>query len=97
MLYKVVLNSATVDEMLKFDNFYKSYCPLLSCCAVDYDTVDESNFPSQLIKSTSTGFRTNVFCPIRQYAERNERVIGDDGKFTHSLTSDVMLCYECVS
>ena len=28
----------------------------------------------------------HVFFFTREYAKRNERVIGDDGKYTHSLT-----------
>ena len=43
MLFKVVLTSESVDEVLKCDHSNKSYWPVLSCGAVYYAVQGDSN------------------------------------------------------
>ena len=44
MLYKVILTSESVDEILKCDHSNESHLAALSCCAVCYAVQGGSNF-----------------------------------------------------
>ena len=44
MLYKLVLNFVSVDEILKCDHSNESYCAVLFCGAVYYAVQGGSNF-----------------------------------------------------
>ena len=60
MLYKVILNFESVDEILKCDHSNESYWAVLSCGAVYYAVQGGSSF-------SASGMKTNQMKTILEY------------------------------